>query len=140
MPARRWLTRYCGPTATAANCELTTEPKALADTITMVPPISYAIRDFRISECGSALPVCTGDILPAPPIAATCARIEAGPLHTCTYVTLPTESHLACHANHAADARVHRTTTALAQRTRRAHAQTYLPRLSSDFKSLPYAK
>lgn len=105
VPARRWLTRYCGPTATMANCDLSMQPKAQVDTITMVPAATYAIRDFRIAECGSATDVCNSDILPAAPIQATCARIDQGPLHTCTYVTLPTESHLTCHAAHATDCR-----------------------------------
>lgn len=105
VPARRWLTRYCGPTATAQSCDLAAQPKALEDSIAGAPLDGIAIRDFRLIECGSALPVCTGDVLPAAPIAQLCSRLEASPDHTCTYATLPTESHGGCLQSHGADCR-----------------------------------
>lgn len=95
----RWLERYCGPGATAASCDLTTEPKALEDTITRVPPRAFAIRDFKMFECGSALRACSGDIVAGAPIQALCAQLEASPTHTCSFTGLPTDGHLTCHAN-----------------------------------------
>lgn len=95
----RWLERYCGPNATAATCDLRTEPKALEDTITRVPPRAFAIRDFKLFECGSALRACSGDIVAGAPIQALCEQLEASPTHTCSFTSLPTDGHLTCHAN-----------------------------------------
>jgi hypothetical protein len=95
----RWLERYCGPGATGATCDLTKEPKALVDTITRVPPAAFAIRDFKMFECGSALPACSGDIVAGAPVEALCKSLEAGPAHTCSFGALPTDGHLTCHGN-----------------------------------------
>jgi hypothetical protein len=95
----RWLERYCGPGATAATCNLSTQPKAQEDTVTSVLPATFAIRDLKLFECGSALAACTGDIVAGPPIEALCQRLDASPTHTCSFVSLPTDGHLTCHAN-----------------------------------------
>jgi hypothetical protein len=95
----RGLARYCGPGATSATCDLTREPKALADTVTEVPPEAYAIHDFKMFECGSGRPPCSGDIIPGPPIAALCNGLDAAPTHRCSFVSLPEDGHLTCHAN-----------------------------------------
>lgn len=96
----RWLERYCGPGATATNCDLSTHPKALEDTITEALPTQFAIRAFKMFECGSALPACTGDIVPGPPIQTLCEQLDASPTHACAFVRLPTDGHLTCHASH----------------------------------------
>ncbi len=96
---QRWLERYCGAGATAAGCNLATEPKAVDDTITSLLPATFHIRDFKLVECGSNLRPCSGDIIPAAPIAALCSRIDASPTHACSYETLPDDSHLTCHAS-----------------------------------------
>ncbi len=96
----RWLERYCGPGATTANCDLSTEPKALEDTISAASPANFALRALKLFECGSALPDCTGDIVPAAPIQTLCALIDDSPTHACSFVSLPTDSHLTCHADH----------------------------------------
>ncbi len=95
----RWLERYCGPGASGASCNLTTVPRALDDTITGVLPTSFAIRDFKMFECGSALPACSGDIVAGDPVRQLCERIDAAPTHTCSFGSLPTDGHLTCHAN-----------------------------------------
>ena len=93
----RGLERYCGPGATDDTCDLAAQPKVFADTITNVLPATLSIRDFRMFECGSALPVCVGDIFPGPPIEALCQRVEASPTHGCSFTSLPDEGHLSCH-------------------------------------------
>jgi hypothetical protein len=103
---QRWLERYCGPGATTATCDLQTVPASVTDTITTVDVGEFAIHDFRLVECGSALPVCTGDILPAPPIRALCDHITASGDHRCTFASLPDDGHLTCHKDHGDDCRV----------------------------------
>ena len=95
----RGLERYCGPGATGATCDLTTNAEAQEDTITDVLPATFAIADFRMFECGSALPACTGDIIPGPPVQQLCQRIDLSPTHTCTFGSFPSDGHLSCHAN-----------------------------------------
>ncbi len=95
----RWIERYCGPGATAATCDLRTRPKAQEDTITMVDPAAFAIRDFKMFECGSALAACSGDIVAGAPIEALCQRLEADASHTCAYGSFPSDGHLTCHRN-----------------------------------------
>jgi hypothetical protein len=95
----RGLERYCGPGATDATCTLSTQPKAKEDSISQVNPIEFAIQKWRLIECGSALPVCSADIIPAAPIQALCQNIDASPAHECTFAALPNESHLTCHAD-----------------------------------------
>ncbi len=99
VPYLRWLERYCGPGATTASCDLTTQVKAQGDGIAAALPATFAIRDFKLFECGSALPICGGDVIPAAPIQALCSRLEASPDHGCSYTSLPTDGHLTCHAS-----------------------------------------
>jgi hypothetical protein len=96
----RGLERYCGAGATGATCDLTRNAKAQEDTITGVLPAAFAIADFKMFECGSALPACSGDIIPGPPVQQLCQRIDAAPNHTCSFVALPSDSHLTCHRDH----------------------------------------
>ena len=102
---QRWLERYCGPGATGATCDLTTERKAVEDSITDVLPATFALRDLKLIECGSNLRACIGDIVPAAPIEALCTRLDAAPAHTCTFASLPDDSHLSCHADRYDDCR-----------------------------------
>jgi hypothetical protein len=95
----RGLERYCGDQETGTTCDLTTNAKAQADTITDVLPATFAIADFKMFECGSALPACSGDIIPGPPIQQLCQRLDQSPTHTCTFVSLPTDGHLKCHVS-----------------------------------------
>ena len=95
----RGLERYCGAGATEATCDLSAKPKAKSDTITNAPPAAFAIKDFKMFECGSALPACTGDIIPGAPISQLCQALADSPGHTCSFVSLPSDSHLTCHQN-----------------------------------------
>jgi hypothetical protein len=92
----RWIERYCGEGET---CDLATDAEAREDTITEVSPDSFAVRDFRLFECGSALAACSGDIVAGPPVEALCRQLESSPTHTCVFESLPSDSHLSCHAN-----------------------------------------
>ena len=95
----RWLERYCGPGATGATCDLRTNARAQADTITDILPATFSIRDFKMIECGSGLPACSGDIVAGAPVQTLCQRLDASPTHTCSFGSTPTDGHLTCHAN-----------------------------------------
>jgi hypothetical protein len=100
VPYVRVLERYCGPGATSATCDLAALASVADDDVTAVSADSFVIRDFKLLECGSNLRPCTGDIIPAEPIAALCAQLDASAAHTCAYESLPDDSHLTCHADH----------------------------------------
>ena len=95
----RWLERYCGPGATGATCDLATNAKALEDTISASLPVTFAIHDFKMFECGSALPACSGDIVAGAPVQSLCQALDASPQHSCLFTSLPSDGHLTCHAN-----------------------------------------
>jgi hypothetical protein len=95
----RWLERYCGAGATPATCDLRTNAKAREDTITGVGAEAFAIRDFKMFECGSALRACSGDIVAGAPIEALCRGIDGASTHTCAFGALPSDGHLTCHRN-----------------------------------------
>ncbi|MES2917415.1 MAG: hypothetical protein V4729_02235 [Pseudomonadota bacterium] len=99
VPHTRWLERYCGAGATGATCDLLTSLKAQEDTITAVSPTNYAIADFKMLECGSALSTCVGDIVAGAPVQTLCQAIDASSTHSCAYTSLPTDGHLTCHAS-----------------------------------------
>lgn len=94
----RGLERYCGPGATDATCDLSMKPKVNADTIVGAPPATFALKDFKMFECGSALAACSGDIIPGAPVQQLCAALNASPGHTCSFVSLPNDGHLVCHS------------------------------------------
>ncbi len=94
----RGLERYCGAGATGANCNLSSKPKAQEDTITGLT-MNFAIKDFKMFECGSALPACVGDIIPGAPVQQLCSNIAASPGYSCNFVSLYNDGHLTCHAN-----------------------------------------
>jgi hypothetical protein len=94
----RGLERYCGTGANDTNCDLTSNAKAIQDTIVSAP-VNYAIRDFKMFECGSAGPVCTKDIIPGNPIQQLCTSIHSTPGYSCDFTSYPSDGHLTCHAN-----------------------------------------
>lgn len=106
VPYSRWLERYCGAGASESSCDLATLPKAQLDTIVPPPADSFAVDDFKMFECGSSLPACAGDVLPAEPISRLCTDIAGARGHSCSFVSLPKESHLTCHQTHFDDCRV----------------------------------
>jgi hypothetical protein len=97
---QRGLERYCGPGATDATCDLDALPAVAEDTITAAPAGNFAVRDFQLFECGSNLRPCLGDIVAGAPIAALCSNLAADAAHSCTFRSLPNDSHLTCHADH----------------------------------------
>jgi hypothetical protein len=99
VPYARLLERYCGPGATASTCDLASNAKAKEDSITGVAPDAFALRDFRIVECGSELPACTGDIFAGAPIESLCKSLDAASSRTCDFGSLPKDSHLTCYAS-----------------------------------------
>lgn len=91
----------CGRyTNTATGCVPvdSTNPEVALDTITQTDPAAFAIKHWKLVECGSALPACAvqGDWVPAAPIQELCSNISADPGHTCTFGSQPNDSHIAC--------------------------------------------
>jgi len=99
VPYTRLLERYCGKGATAATCDLATNAKVKEDSITEVAPEAFAVRDFKLVECGSALPACVGDIIAGEPVESLCKNLDAGPTHSCSFGSLPMDGHATCHAS-----------------------------------------
>ena len=94
----RGLERYCGTGATGANCNLNTNTKAQEDSISNVS-VNFAVKDFKMFECGSSMSACLGDIIPGAPVQSLCDNINSTPGYTCSFTALPTDGHLTCHAN-----------------------------------------
>lgn len=94
----RGLERYCGAGATSANCNLNINTKAQQDTISSIA-VNFAVKDFKMFECGSSLSACFGDIIPGAPVQELCNNIHTTPGYSCSFSSLPNDSHLSCHAN-----------------------------------------
>ena len=94
----RGLERYCGTGATGATCNLSTNTKAQQDTISTVS-VNFAVKDFKMFECGSSRPVCSGDIIPGAPVQNLCNNINTTSGYTCSFTALPNDGHLTCHGN-----------------------------------------
>ncbi|MCM0604923.1 MAG: hypothetical protein KA715_02430 [Xanthomonadaceae bacterium] len=94
----RGLERYCGAGANASNCNLSLKPKAQQDTVASVA-VNFAVKNFRMFECGSAMPVCSGDIIPGAPVQTLCNNINSTSGYTCSFKSLPNDGHLTCHGN-----------------------------------------
>jgi hypothetical protein len=67
-----------------------------ADTVTTLPASVFAVADWKLIECGSALDACTKDVIPAAPIQTLCQNIDTDPSHTCVYESMPNDSHSQC--------------------------------------------
>jgi hypothetical protein len=77
-------------------CDPDHAPAMDNDTIEAVPTAEFAIKDWKLIECGSAMAACPSDIVPAAPISALCANIDASAQHTCAFEAMPNDSHLTC--------------------------------------------
>jgi hypothetical protein len=76
-------------------------PDLALDTVNAASVPSLAIHDWKLVECGSALPLCSGpltgqDALPAAPIKALCDGIASSAGYTCAFGSFPQTSHIAC--------------------------------------------
>jgi hypothetical protein len=103
VPHSRIIGRYYAtPPATHScsnnkcACDPNHAPEIEQDSITTVMPTVFAIRQWKLIECGSAMDACTQDILPKGPIEALCSTIDAGPGHTCVLDPMPNATHLTC--------------------------------------------
>lgn len=104
VPYDRWLSRYC-PGA-PSECDLATNSDALLDNVVDAPSSNFTLRTWRLTECGSNLRPCTGDIIPMAPFEAMCAGINNATTKTsCEFHRLPDDSHLTCHASYAWECR-----------------------------------
>ncbi|MEO6077637.1 MAG: hypothetical protein ABIP54_02530 [Candidatus Andersenbacteria bacterium] len=90
---------------TPNSCPAVTQSNAVAvqDTIVNVNPSVFAISNWKLVECGSALPVCgsrgnitAGDVLPAELIQQLCTSIQGASQRSCTFGSLPEETHQMC--------------------------------------------
>jgi hypothetical protein len=103
VPHARILGRYY-PTAPLVHacsndkcfCDPDHNPKMDEDTISAVAASAFSLARFKLIECGSATPPCTGDIVPKAPIDTLCAAIDAGAAHSCELDPMPNETHLSC--------------------------------------------
>ena len=77
-------------------CDPTHSPELDEDTIVGVAPSAFSITHWKLVECGSALPACSGDVVPAGPIQALCSAIDASPDHACQLQSLPNTPHGMC--------------------------------------------
>ncbi|MCE9642848.1 MAG: hypothetical protein K8Q97_00830 [Candidatus Andersenbacteria bacterium] len=86
-------------------CPAVTRSNSVAaqDTIVNTNPSVFAISNWKLVECGSALSACgvagnptAGDALPAGPIQQLCANIQGTPQRSCTFGSLPDQSHQMC--------------------------------------------
>ncbi len=80
----RGLERDCGPGATGATSDLSSNVKAQEDNVTGVPPETFSVADF---------------ILPGAPVQRLCQRLDQSPTHTRSFTPLPNDGHLTWHAN-----------------------------------------
>jgi hypothetical protein len=88
------LSHACGNGKCA--CDPNHSPDIDLDTSETVAATEFAVRNWKLIECGSAMPACSADVTPAAPIQALCTKLDASPDHTCVYDTMPTSSHLTC--------------------------------------------
>jgi len=104
VPYSRNYGRYCTWPTTANGNVAATWPDpgtcatadSAADTIADGDVTRFAIHDWRLAECGSALDPCTRDVLPAGPIQALCSRIAAAPGYGCAFESFPDTGHISC--------------------------------------------
>lgn len=95
----------CARYFNTSSCSAVTQTNALAaqDTIVHVNPSVFTISHWKLVECGSALPACgvqgnptAGDALPAAPIQQLCTSIQGASQQSCTFGSLPDQSHQMC--------------------------------------------
>jgi hypothetical protein len=77
-------------------CDPDHAPEIDNDTIDAVAATEFAIKDWKLIECGSATAACASDIVPGPPISALCSNIDRSAQHTCAFESMPNDSHLTC--------------------------------------------
>ena len=79
-------------------CDPNHAPEIETDSITAVDPKEFAVTKWKLIECGSSTPTCSGDIVPAAPIRALCENLRTGPnAGTCEDDSMPNDTHLECH-------------------------------------------
>jgi hypothetical protein len=105
VPYSRFQTRYC-PNDPAACSDLRTHPDAVMDLVEDAPSANFSVQHWRLTECGSLLPPCTGDIIPMAPFEALCLGALNRSGHSCSWNRLPLDSHLTCHKDYAWQCRV----------------------------------
>lgn len=77
-------------------CDPDHSPDMDQDSITGVAPSNFAVKQWKLIECGSAMDPCTQDILPKAPIDALCNLIDGSPDHSCVLDPMPNASHGTC--------------------------------------------
>ena len=76
----------------------TNNPDLQADRVSHFSADNFSIKNWKLIECGSTLPGCSGDSdwIPAEPITELCTNISAGENHSCINDPIPNEGHLTC--------------------------------------------
>ena len=74
-------------------------PDLVLDTIIGVDVSKFAIKKWKIIECGSKMDYCSKDMVADQPQIELCNRIGADKSKSCTFSTFPTVSHHDCGAD-----------------------------------------
>lgn len=77
-------------------CDPDASSEMSVDTITGVGLDRFAIADWKLIECGSAMNACLQDVVPSAPIRTLCNRLETDSGHSCAWDPMPESSHVAC--------------------------------------------
>lgn len=100
----RWLNRYCPDNVD--DCDLSTNENAQQDNIEgLDPEDAFHLKTWKLTECGSELSVCLGDMLPMEPQEGLCSNIEQANCYSCEFSRLSTDGHTTCFGAHAMDCR-----------------------------------
>jgi len=105
---RRAYERYCNWTGgvlpitwpAPSNCQ---NINTQSDTIVARNPNQYAVKNWKLIECGSGLGPCAFDVTPANPIAQLCNQLESSSNHQCDFQSIPQISHVQCGIEESAD-------------------------------------
>lgn len=75
-------------------------PDVALDEVTSTPGVAFNISNWKLVECGSNLPACRpfgqGDMVPKGPIQKLCSSLNSSAGKSCTFGSLPNESHMSC--------------------------------------------
>ncbi len=67
-----------------------------ADTVAAVGATPFAIKDWKLVECGRDMDPCREDVVPGAPIEALCSGIDGKDGHHCAFASEPQKTHIEC--------------------------------------------
>lgn len=96
--------RYCpwvgkvGYPATWPHPDTCQTPDTVLDTVDGINVENFAIKNWKLIECGRSLEYCADDMVSAGPQWQLCKRIDGGPGKNCEFDSFPSVSHNNCGA------------------------------------------